>query len=108
MSLFLSIALAIFSYNFMIDYGAISKGVALPAAWVIFFLSLWLSDNIKPMKILNQNLKKSDERIKALENKVDDLNNQLNTIQTRLNHTQNIHQEKEMEAEIDFFKKNKK
>ncbi len=108
MSFFLAIALGIFSYNFMMEYASIVEGVALPAAWIIFFLTLWLLDNVKPIKILNQHFKKSDDKFKKLENKVEDLNNQVNILQQRLNSLQNIQPEKEMEAEIDFFKKDKK
>lgn len=116
MPLFISIAIAFFSHELMINYMGIADGVALAAAWVIFFVSLWISDNFKPIKLLNasqklltQVRKENSEKIMQLEEKVSNLENDVKILKNQLNTIQGQpKKELEMEAELNFFKKTNK
>jgi uncharacterized protein YdcH (DUF465 family) len=113
MQIFMAIALGIFSHEFMITYMGVASGVALPAAWVIFFLSLWILENIKPIKLLNasskllaEKRKENNHKIKQLEDKVENLSNEVCELKKQLNTIQGKHENTHtMEAELNFFKK---
>lgn len=115
MPFLISVALGILSYELMITYMSIAEGVATPAAWVIFFLSLAAMENINPRKIFNTSIKlltekrkENNHKIKQLEDKVENLDNEVYELKKQLNAIQGKHgNEKTMEAELDFFKKEK-
>jgi peptidoglycan hydrolase CwlO-like protein len=122
MPFFMSIAIAIFFHEFMITYASVAAGVAMPAAWVIFFLSLYILENIKPIKLLNsatkllaEKRKENNQKILELEKEIDNTHNeiqelkhQINELKNQLNIIQNKPIEHTMEAELNFFKKTQK
>jgi uncharacterized protein YlxW (UPF0749 family) len=122
MPFFMSIAIAIFAHEFMITYASVAANVAMPAAWVIFFLSLFILQNIKPIKLLNgaakllaEKRKENNQKIVILEKKCDYLNNeikelkdQIHELKNQLNSIQNKPIEHSIEAELNFFKKTQK
>lgn len=115
MQIFMAIALAIFSHEFMITYMSVAEGVATPAAWILFFLSYWVLDNIKPIKLLNasnklltETRKENNQKIQQLESKVENLDKEVYELKKQLNSIQGKHEnEHTMEAELNFFKKTK-
>lgn len=114
MQILMAIALGIFSHEFMITYMGVAAGVAQPAAWVIFFLNLWLLENLKPIKLLNasskllaEKRKENNEKIQQLESKVENLDKEVYELKKQLNSIQGKH-ENVMEAELNFFKKQNK
>lgn len=91
------VALSYFSYKLMATYGQIPDGVANSAAWVLFFGFWWIFEYLNSAKKFKRYKIEKDAKILALTQE----NESLKTL-IRNNAKEN---EKEVEQELNFFKK---